>query len=285
MSKLYYFIFIGIAILMIASGALFIVDQRRNVVIFQFGEAVRVITKPGLHVKIPFIQDVVFFDNRILNVTAEAKELTASDGKRVIVDAFAKVRIVDPVTFFKTVYNYEGARLRINRILESAMRKEIGKVNLMTLLSDKRSHIMLQIRDLVDKEAKYFGVDVVDVKILKADLPNENSNAIYRRMQTGREKEAKLIRAEGKEEAAKIRSKADKESKILLAEAYMQAQRLKGEGDSEAAKIYNKSYAKDPEFYNFYKSMLAYKDSFSKDNTSFVLSPKSDFFKYLKISK
>ena len=285
MDKFYYTIIAVFLAFLLAAGSFFTVDQRQVGIVFQFGEAVRVIKEPGLNIKIPLIQNVRFFDNRILNVITEAKELTATDEKRIIVDAFAKFKIIDPVMFFKTVHNYQGATLRLNKILESSMRKVIGKVRLIDLLSEERSKLMLLIRDLVDKEAKAFGIDIIDVRILKADLPTENSEAIYRRMQEERVKEAKLIRAEGKEEAAKIRSRADKESKIILADAYMEAQKIKGEGDAEAARIYNNAYSKDAEFYKFYRSLITYKASLEKDNTSFVLSPDSEFFKYLKLGK
>jgi membrane protease subunit HflC len=285
MNKLYYGIFAAFGILVILSGALFSVDQRQNAVVFQFGEAVRVIESPGLNIKIPFIQNVQFFDRRILDVKAEAKEVTASDEKRVIVDAFAKFRIIDTVEFIKTVHNYQGVQLRLNKILESAMRTVIGKVPLNTLLTDKRANLMLQIRDLTYSEAKNFGVEVIDVRILKADLPPENSTAIYMRMQTDREKEANQIRAEGNEESARIRSKADKESKIILANAYMDSQKTKGLGDAEAAHLYNQAYSKDPEFFKFYASLIAYKSSLLKENTQFVLSPDSEFFRYLKLGK
>ena len=271
MNKIHYVGFAAFAFLMILSGSLFSVDQRQNGVVFQFGEAVRVIESPGLNIKIPFIQNVQFFDKRILDVKAEAKELTASDEKRVIVDAFAKFRIVNTVEFIKTVHNYQGAQLRLNRILESAMRTVIGKFPLNTLLTDKR--------------AKNFGIEVIDVRILKADLPPENSTAIYMRMQTDREKEANQIRAEGNEEAARIRSKADKESKIILANAYMDAQKTKGLGDAEAAHLYNQAYSRDSEFFKFYASLNTYKASLSKENTQFVLSPDSEFFKYLRLGK
>ena len=285
MNKIYYGGFAVFAFLIILSGSLFSVDQRQNGVVFQFGEAVRVIETPGLNIKIPFIQNVQFFDKRVLDVKAEAKELTASDEKRVIVDAFAKFRIVNTVQFIKTVHNYQGAQLRLNRILESAMRTVIGKFPLNTLLTDKRANLMLQIRDLTYSEAKNFGVEDIDVRILKADLPPENSTAIYMRMQTDREKEANQIRAEGNEEAARIRSKADKESKIILANAYMDAQKAKGLGDAESARLYNQAYSKDPEFFKFYASLNAYKTSLTKENTQFVLSPDSEFFKYLKLGK
>lgn len=285
MNKIYYIVFVAFGLLIFLSGSLFSVDQRQNAVVFQFGEAVRVIESPGLNIKIPFIQNVIFIDKRILDVKAEAKEVTASDEKRVIVDAFAKFRIVNTVEFIRTVHNYQGAEIRLNKILESAMRTIIGKVPLNTLLTDKRSDLMLQIRDLTYAEAKHFGIEVIDVRILKADLPPENSAAIYMRMQTDREKEANQIRAEGNEEGARIKSKADKESKIILANAYMDAQKTKGLGDAKAASIYNQAYSKDPEFFNFYASLITYKTSLLKENTQFVLSPDSEFFKYLKLGK
>lgn len=284
-NKIYYIMF-GIFIsLMTVSGALFTVDQRQVAVVFQFGEAMRAIDAPGLNIKIPLIQNVEFFDKRILHVDAEGKELTASDGKRIIVDAFTKFNINDPVMFYKTVRDYQGVRIRLNKILESAMRKVIGRVQLTTLLTAARSDVMHDIYNIVREEAQAFGVNVIDVRILRADLPKENSAAIYKRMQTEREKEAKQIRAEGQEEGARIRSKADKESKILLAEAYMQSQIIIGEGDAEAAQTYNAAYMTDPEFYKFYRSMSVYKNTLKKNDTSFVLSPDADFFKYLNLNK
>ena len=285
MQKIHYALVTGLLFLFLISSSLFTVDQRQLAVVFQFGEAMRQIESPGLNAKIPFIQNVEFFDKRILHVEAEAKELTASDGKRIIVDAFAKFRIVDPVVFYKTVYNYQGVKIRMNKILESSMRKAIGRVPLSTLLTVERANVMLSIRDQVNEEAKDFGLNVTDVRLLRADLPKENSAAIYSRMQTERQKEANQIRAEGKEEAAKIRSKAEKESKILLAESYMQAQILKGEGDAQASKIYNKAYTADPEFYKFYKAMLTYKSSLKKEDTNFVMSSDSEFLKHLGFSK
>ncbi|MDC0864512.1 protease modulator HflC [Rickettsiaceae bacterium] len=285
MNKLHIVALGVIASIILLSGAFFTVDQRETAMVFQFGEAVRIVDKPGLNIKIPFVQNVQFLNNRILDVTAEEKELTASDEKRVIVDAFAKYKIVNPVRFIKTVRNYSGVNLRLNKILESAMRTVIGKAPLSTLLTEQRSNLMLQIRDLVRTEAKSFGVEIIDVRILKSDLPTENSNAIYLRMQTERYKEAKQIRAEGAEESAKIKANADKEGKIILSNAYMEAQKIKGIGDKEAAKIYNIAYSKDPEFYKFYRSLVAYKASLVKENTQFILSPKADFFKYLHIGK
>ncbi len=267
------------------SASLFTVDQRETAVVFQFGEAVKIVDKPGLSLKIPFIQNIQYLDKRILNVSAEEKELTASDEKRVIVDAFAKYKITDPVKFIKTVRNYTGVSLRLNKILESAMRTVIGQYPLSTLLTEKRADLMLQIRDLVHNETESFGITVIDVRILKSDLPSENSNAIYQRMQTERHKEAMQIRAEGAEESAIIKSTAEKQSQIIQAEAYTQSETIRGQGDLESAKIYNAAYAKDPEFYKFYRSLVAYKKSLDKDNTQFILSPKSDFLKHLRMGR
>ncbi|HJD61185.1 MAG TPA: protease modulator HflC [Rickettsia endosymbiont of Columbicola hoogstraali] len=285
MQKIYYIIFTAIFGLILISSSLFSVDQRQSAVVFQFGEAMRTIEKPGLHIKVPLIQNVEFFDKRLLDVEVEAKELTAADGKRVIVDAYAKFQINNPVMFYKTVHDYQGVKIRLTRNLESSMRKVIGKISLSSLLSQERSNVMLNILNQVDGEAKSFGIDVVDVRILRADLPKENSAAIYRRMQTAREKEATQIRAEGQEESVRIRSKADKESKIILAKAYQDAQIIKGDGDEKAAKIYNSAYSVDPEFYKFYKSLLVYKNSLKKEDTNFIISPDAEVLKYLNLDK
>ncbi|ADE29631.1 HFLC protein (hflC) [Rickettsia prowazekii str. GvV257] len=283
--KIYYIIFTIVFGLMLIASALFSVDQRQSAVVFQFGEAIRTIENPGLNIKIPFIQNVEFFDKRLLDVEVEAKELTAADGKRVIVDAYAKFQINNPVMFYKTVHDYQGVKIRLTRNLESSMRKVIGKISLSSLLSQERSNVMLNILNQVNGEAKSFGIDVVDVRILRADLPKENSAAIYRRMQTAREKEATQIRAEGQEESVRIRSKADKESKIILAKAYRDAQIIKGDGDEKAAKIYNAAYSVDPEFYKFYRSLLVYKNALKKEDTNFVISPEAEVFKYLNLAK
>jgi membrane protease subunit HflC len=284
-TKMIKFATLSLLILVVIFSTIFQLDQRQSAIIFQFGEAVRVVKEPGLHIKIPFIQKMEYFDNRIMTVDAEAKEVTASDGKRVIMDAFAKYVILDPVTFYKTVNNYQGAKIRLNKILESSMRKVIGRVDLTEILSTSRGDIMSDICNNVNEETKNFGIKVYDVRILRADLPKENSEAIYKRMQTEREKEAKQIRAEGQEEAARVSSKADKESQVIIAEAYKQAQIIKGEGDAAAAKIYNAAYSKDPDFYKFYKSLSTYKEILNKEDTSYVISPSSPLLEFMKIGK
>lgn len=283
MNKISYIIATGLLFLFIASA--FIIDQRQYAIIFQFGEAVKVVKEPGLHFKLPFLQNVEYFDNRILNVSLEAQEVTASDEKRIIVDAFAKYQIIDPVQFFKTVNNVNNIKVRLNRVLESSLRKAVGTIPLITLLSHERQDVMKKINDYVNEETKRFGVSIIDVRILRADLPKENSDAIYQRMQTEREKEAKQIRAEGFEIANKIKAEADKQSKIILAESYKKSETLKGEGDSEATKVFNSAYGSDPEFFKFYKSLHAYQSGLKGKDTSFIISPDSEFLKFLRLNK
>lgn len=271
--------------LLILSSGFFIVDQRQCAIVFQFGKEIRVIDQPGLKFKVPLIQEVSYFDRRLLNIEVEAKELTAADGKRIIVDALARYRIQDPVRFYKTVYNHQGLKIRLNKILEGGIRKVIGKLQLSDLLSNARSNIMTQIRDIINQEAENFGILVEDVRIKRADLPQENSAAIYKRMQTEREKEAKQIRAEGHEEAARIRSIADKKRQLILAEAHRQSEIIKGEGEEIAALTYNTAYRIDPDFYKFYRYLEAYKNSFADGNTHLVISPSSQFLKYLNIGE
>ena len=272
-------------VLLVLFDCLYVVNQVQHGVLFQFGEAIKIHKDPGLKFKIPFIQKVEYFDKRILNVEAEAKELTASDGKRVIVDAFARFQITDPVKFYKTVHDYYGFRLRLNKILEASMRKVIGRVSLSSLLTKARNDAMAEIKSLVNEESDLFGVVVIDVRILRADLPKENGAAIYQRMQTDREKEAKQIRAEGSEESAKIKSIADKESQIIIAKAFAESEAIKAEGDGVASKIYNEAYSKDPEFYNFYRSLDAYQHIIKSEDTRLILSSQSELFKYLNIGK
>ncbi|AIL65486.1 Modulator of FtsH protease HflC [Rickettsiales bacterium Ac37b] len=282
MTKKTIFTIITITALILLINTLFIVDQRQQALIFQFGEVVKVEKSPGLHFKLPFIQNIIYFDNRLLNVTADEKEVIANDQKRLIISAFARYKIIDPLKFYQTVRDESGIKLRLNTMLDSSLRQVLGEVPLVALLTNERSNIMKKIKDLINSQTLNFGIDVIDVRILRADLPKENSNAIYKRMQTEREKEAKELRAEGAGEAQRIKSKADKDKAVLLAEAKRDADITRGEGDGIAAKIFADNLGKDPEFFDFYRSLQAYKKVINKDNTTLVLSPKSEFFKYLK---
>lgn len=272
-------IVIILAIFMFATSSFYILPQFQTALLLQFGETVKIETKPGLKFKIPFIQKVVFYDNRILDVAADEKEVIAADQKRLIVNAFAKYRITDPLKFYQTVKDENGMRNRLVPILESSLRQVLGSVPLSTLLTGERSAIMRNIQQVVDHQAGSFGVEIVDVRIKRADLPKENSEAIFLRMQTEREREAKEFRAQGAEEGQIIKSKADKERAIILAEAQKQSQIIRGQGDSKATKIFADAFGKDPEFYGFYRSMQAYSSAIDS-NSTVILSPDNEFLNY-----
>ncbi|MES2961998.1 MAG: protease modulator HflC [Pseudomonadota bacterium] len=268
-----------IAILLFLS-TMFTVDQRQQVLILQFGEPVRTINKPGIKFKIPLLQNAVFFDKRIIDLGISDQEVIASDQKRLIINAFAKYQITDPLKFYTTVGTTQGFANKISGILDSSLRQVIGEVTLSELLTENRSNIMAKIKDVVSSASEIFGVKIVDVRIMRADLPKENSDAIYARMQTEREKEAREIRANGAEEADKIRAEADKERTIILAEAKKNADITRGNGEAESNKIYANSYGRDPEFADFYRSMSAYKEALNSEKTKMVISPDGEFFKY-----
>lgn len=269
------------AIVITLSNSFFIVNQRQQALVFQFGEVVRVVKEPGLGFKLPLLQSVDFFDLRLLNFMAEEKEVVASDQKRLIVSAYAKYKIEDPLEFYKAVQNEAGAKSKLNAILESSMRQIVGMYPLSALLSEQRIKIMDDIQQDFAKEAKRFGIKIVDVRILRADLPKANSQAINERLQAYYEKQAREFRAEGFEEAQKIKAGAEKDQKVIVAEAQNTAQVTRGRGDAKAAKISAEAYSKDPEFFEFYKSMQVYKNVLTKDDTRIILSPNHKFFKYL----
>ncbi len=266
--------------LVLISSAFFTVEQRQQALVLQFGEPVRVIKSPGLKFKIPFIQNVQFFDKRILDLGVKDQEVIASDQKRLIINAFAKFRIIDPLKFYTTVRNIYGINSRLGAILDSSLRQIIGEVPLNELLTENRSKIMQNIRNVVSKESEIFGVEIIDVRIVRGDLPKENSEAIFARMQTEREKEAREIRANGAEKAQKIKAEANKDRTIILAEARKNSSIVKGQGDALATKIYAKSFGLDPEFSYFYLSMKAYEDVLKNDNTKLVIAPEGEFFDY-----
>lgn len=270
-----------IVVILVLFNSFFIVGQRQQALVFQFGEVVKIEKEPGLSFKLPLIQTVGFFDLRLLNFVAEEKEVVASDQKRLIVSAFAKYKIEDPLEFYKAVSNESGAKSKLNAILESSMRQVVGMYPLSALLSEKRIQIMKEIQNDFSKEAKRFGIKIVDVRILRADLPKANSQAINERLQAYYEKQARESRAEGAEEAQRIKANAERDQKVIIAEAQNIAQMTRGQGDAEAAKISAEAYSKDPEFFEFYKSMEVYKKALSKEDTRMVISPDNKFFKFL----
>jgi len=269
-------IVIGFAIYL----SLFIVKEINQAIVLQFGDPKKIISTPGLQVKIPFIQNVVFLDRRILSLDPAPEEVIASDQKRLIVDAFARFKITDPLKFYISVGNERVARSRLATIINSILRSVLGKQSLATLLSEDRTKQMAIIQEGVNAEAEKFGIEIIDVRIKRADLPQANSEAIYRRMQTEREREAKEFRARGAEMAVTITSTADKEVTVILANAKKQSEIMKGEGDGLRNKIFADAFGKDPEFFAFYRAMQAYETALIGGDTSLILSPDSEFFKF-----
>ncbi len=273
------------AALLVLANAVYIVDQTEQAIVLQFGEPVREIKEPGLKVKVPFIQNVVFYDKRLLNLDPPGQEIVLNDKKRLDVDSFTRYQIVDPLKFYQTVRTETIARSRLEEIVNSSVRNVLGRVTLPELLSEKRSEIMAEMSSLVKDDAAQIGVNVAEVRIRRADLPVEVLQAINDRMKAERERDAREARAEGRQAAQQIRSTADKESTIIVAEAEKQAQIIRGQGDKEATEIWNKAAGTDPQFYAFYRSLEAYRKSLGKDNNSFILSPESEFFKYFNGTK
>ncbi len=269
------------AILLLSDG-LFTVMQIEQVVVTRLGEPVRVIKEPGLHFKIPFIETATFFDKRLMSVELSALEVTLGDKRRVMVDAFGRYRITDPLKFYQAVGSEEGVLVRLHPVVLGSLSSVLGGVSLSSLLSDSRIATMNKIRDEVNKAAKGFGIDVVDVRIKKTDLPPQNSEAICKRMISEREREAKELRAKGVEVSKVIQSTADKENAIALAEADTKVQVLIAEGELEANKIYTEAFSKDKKFFELFRTLESYKDAFNKDNSTFVIAPNNQFCKTMK---
>ena len=264
----------------ISYTTMFTVNEIQQAIILQFGDPKRVIQKAGLNFKIPFVQNVVLLDKRILNLDAPSEEIIASDQKRLIVDAFARFKIKDPLKFYISVGNERVARSRLSTIINSRIRGVLGKEELATLVSKERARLMDKITEDVNAEASKLGIEIIDVRIKRADLPQANSEAVYRRMQTERLREAKEFRAEGAEIAQTVRSTADKEVTIILAEANKKSEILKGEGDGKRNKIFADAFGKDPNFFSFYRAMQSYEKSLIGGETSLILSPDSQFFRF-----
>lgn len=278
-----YLTIFGIAIVLIvllAYSALFTVNPRQQFLVLRFGEVQEVIDTPGLNFKLPFIDNLILLDKRILDLDMTPQEVIASDKKRLVVDAFARYKIVDPIRFYQTVATIPGANSRLSTFLQSSLRTVVAKASFTSVVRDERSSLMEQIRQDVDRSAETIGIDVVDVKIRRADLPEENSQAIFNRMTTEREREATEIRAFGEEQARKTRARADRDATVLLAEANRDAEKIRGDGDAERNRIFAEAFSKDEEFFAFYRTMQAYERSMKEGNTSLVITPDSSFFRY-----
>ena len=265
----------------LAFSTLFTVDQAEQALVLQFGKPIRLIEHPGLQVKLPY-QNVVKYDRRLLLFEPPVEEVIAADQKRLVVDAYARFRISDPLQFYQTVGTEDVVRARLGSIISGSLRRVIGNVALQAVVSSKRADIMRQIRDEVNAQAKSFGIDVVDVRIRHADLPQENSQAVYDRMKSERQREAAQFRADGARQAQAIRADADRQRVVILADAQRQSQVLRGQGDADSIRIYADAFDKDKDFFAFYRSLQAYRDGLAGSNTTLVLSPNSEFFKYLE---
>jgi membrane protease subunit HflC len=265
-------------------NTVFTVSQTQQVLVTQFGEPVRVIRNPGLNVKIPFVQTVIVFDRRLLDFEGNSEEVILGDQRRMIVDSFTRYRITDPLLFFQTVGATEqGIRARLNSIVSSALRRVLGSESMLSVLSTDRARIMSEINRQVNEEASRFGIVVTDVRIRRADLPEENTQAILARMQSERELVARQLRAEGAEQAQRIRAQAERERTVLLAEAEANGAILRGAGEQEAIGIFAESFGRDPEFFQFWRTMQAYRAVFGADsNARLVLTPDSDFFRFFR---
>ncbi len=278
--------FLGLVALVLGAVAMsvFTVDQRQYALVFQLGEVKRVITEPGLHFKLPLVQNIRFFDNRILTLeSADPERFITSEKKNVLVDSFIKWRIVDPKLYYVSVGGDEmRARTRLSQTVNAGLREEFGKRLVHDVISGERDKIMDRMREKADIDARRIGVKIVDVRLKRVELPDEVSGAVYSRMEAERKRVANELRSEGAAEAEKIRADADRQREIIVAEAYRDAQKVKGEGDAKAAALYAEAFSKSPEFYAFYRSLEAYRNSFASKNDVLVVEPNSEFFKYLK---
>ena len=284
MNKTFFTLFI-IALAFLGLNSLFTMNERQQGLVLQFGEPKRVIQSSGLHFKLPLIQNVVRYDVRILEYDLPIEEVIAVDKKRMLIDSFTRFKIIDPLEFYKTVGTESSVRNRLNSNVISSLRRVVGRVTLEELLSEERSKIMEDIKVEVNNEASRFGIEVVDIRIRRADLPEANSQAIYERMISERVREAKEFRAKGSEIAQKIRAEADKERTVILAEATKKSEILRGQGESESVNIYADAFKQDPDFYSFYRSMQAYGNVLGEDGTTMILSPDSEFLEFFNNSK
>lgn len=269
-----------VVILILANMSLFIVDETKQAIVLQLGKPIRTIKEPGLNWKLPFIQNVLFFEDRLLVYDAAPTEIITKDKKTLIVDNYARWKIIDPLKFLQTVRDLNGAQARLDDIIYSELRVDLGLFDMSEIVSEKREGIMKRVTEISNEKAKIYGIEIVDVRIKRVDLPPENEKFIFERMRAERERIALQYRAEGQEESAKIIAETEREKTVILAEAYKTAQVLKGEGEAESIKIYAESFNQDPEFYKFYRTLEAYRLTF-KDKTTVLLSTDNEFLKYL----
>ncbi len=261
-------------------SSIFTVPETRQAIVIRLGNPVNVVTEPGLHFKAPFIDSVVYVDKRILDLENPTQEVIASDQKRLVVDAFARYRIVNPLRFYQAIGTVPAANSQLSTLLNSALRRVLGESSFQTVVRDDRDQLMKNIREQLDREAERYGINVVDVRIRRADLPEQNSQAVYQRMQTERQREAAEFRAQGAQRAQEIRARADRDVTVLVAEANAKGEQIRGEGDATRNRIFAEAYGKDPDFFAFYRSMQAYESGLGNNDTRLVLKPDSEFFRF-----
>jgi membrane protease subunit HflC len=271
---------LALVVLIVAYSSVFTVDQTEQALVVRFGEPVNVVTDAGLHFKAPFIDTVIPIDKRILDLENPSQEVIASDQKRLVVDAFARYRIKNALRFYQSIGSIQAANIQLTTLLNASLRRVLGEVTFIQVVRDEREALMGRIRDQLDKEADNYGIEVVDVRIRRADLPEQNSQAVYKRMQTERAREAAEFRAQGAQKSQEIKSNADREATVIVAEANSKGEQVRGEGDGERTRLFAEAYGKDPDFFAFYRSMTAYENSLKSNDTRFLLQPDSDFFKY-----
>ena len=277
-------LFVLFVVVIVGYSSVFTVSQTEQVLLVRLGEPVRVVTEPGLNFKAPFIDTVISIDKRILDLENPSQEVIASDQKRLVVDAFARYRIKNALRFYQSIGSIQAANIQLTTLLNAALRRVLGEVTFITVVRDERETLMARIREQLDKEADGYGIQVVDVRIRRADLPEQNSQAVYQRMQTERQREAAEFRAQGGQKAQEIRSRADREATVIIAEANSSADQVRGAGDGERNRLFADAYGKDPDFFAFYRSMSAYETGLRSNDTRFLLRPDSDFFKFFSNS-
>ena len=270
-----------VGLFILGASPLFIVDITQNAIVVELGKPKRNITEPGLYLKVPFIQEVTYFDKRLLDYDSDPQDVITQDKKTLLLDNYAKWRIVDPLKVYQNFQSQRGAYQRLHDIIYSELRVELGRHDLLEIVATGRHDLMTIVTQRSNEKASAYGIEIQDVRIKRADLPEQNEKAVFARMQAERERQAKQYRAEGAEEAQKIRSEAEKDREIILAQAYKESEELRGAGDAKAFKVYADAYRQDPKFFEFTRSMEAYKKAF-KDKSTLVVSPDSEFFQYLK---
>src|SRR5215203_3481672 len=269
-----------LAAIVLGYSSLFTVYQTQQALVVRLGQPVRVVTEPGLNFKLPLIDSVISIDKRILDLESPAQEVIASDQKRLVVDAFARYRIHEPLKFYQTVGSIEGANSRLNTLLISALRRVLGESSFIQVVRDERPQLTQKMREQLDREAQAFGIDVIDLRIRRADLPEQNSQAVFQRMQTERQREAAEFRAQGSQRSQEIRARADRDVTVLLADATSTAETVRGEGDGERNRIFADAFGRDPDFFSFYRSMQAYEAGLKSGDTRMLLKPDSEFFRF-----